>query len=229
MPQPNLLRALPISFFLVLLFITTCFGAEEPIVPPTGGQDVLTFTADSAVKFRKSKIEATANWVPVKEMPFSTAYQVDSNVRYSDPKNMRVVVPIDSAFKKGDVMLLSFWIRRPKAGGQPNNVYLNVQAGVGKPRFQYKLGAYRAWQQHVRSFVAATDYDPKQSNVTILLGEAGTMAEIAELRLVNYGADYDIKSLPYSTINYKGRDAGAQWRKDALARIEKIRKGDKSV
>jgi GH35 family endo-1,4-beta-xylanase len=218
---------LHLAFALVLA--SGIAQGEDAIVPPSGGQDVLTFTADSGIKFRKTNIEATAQWVPIKDMPFDTAYQVDSKVRYSAPKNMRVVVPIDTAFKKGDVMLLSFWMRRPKAGGQPNNVYLNVQAGVDRPRFQYKLGAYRAWKQHVRSFVAATDYDPEQSNVTFLLGEAGTTAEIAELKLINYGADYDQKSLPYSTINYKGREPDAQWRKDALARIEKIRKADITV
>ena len=210
------------------LMVTAACG-EDAMLPPPGGQDVLTFTADSDVKFRQQNVEATAQWTPIKDMPFESAYCVDSDTRWSDPKNMRVVVPIDTAFKKGDVMLLSFWIRRPNAGGQPNNVYLNVQAGADKPRFQYKLGAYRSWKQHVRSFVAAADYDPAESNVTILLGEAGTKADIAELRLINYGADYDKASLPRSTVHYKGRSPDAQWRKDALTRIEKIRKSELTV
>ncbi len=221
------------SITLALIFVVSLFttfaNAEEPIVPPTGGKDVLSFIADTAIKFHQSNVEATSAWVQIEDMPFQMAYQVKSDTRFSKPDNMKVDVPLNSAFKKGDVMLLSFWMRRPGAGGQPNNVYFNLQSGTGKPQYQYKLGAYRAWKQHVRSFVATADCDPKNSTMSILLGEAGRNADISELRLINYGADYDIESLPRSTVNYKGREPDAQWRKDALARIEKIRKGDMTI
>jgi GH35 family endo-1,4-beta-xylanase len=202
---------------------------EAPIIPPKGGQDVLAFGQESPIAFQKQNLEATAKWVAVKDMPFEKAYQVDSEVRFSDAKNMQVTIPINSAFKKGDVILISFWIRRPGAGGQPNNVYLDVNTDVGKPTYQYKLAGYRAWKQHVRSFVATADNTLEKSNINILLGEAGKTCEIADLRLINYGADYDIETLPRSTVNYKGREPDAQWRKDALARIEKIRKGDLTI
>ena len=202
---------------------------EAPIIPPKGGQDVLAFGQESPIAFQKQNLEATAKWVAVKDMPFEKAYQVDSEVRFSDAKNMQVTLPINSAFKKGDVILISFWIRRPGAGGQPNNVYLDVNTDVGKPTYQYKLAGYRAWKQHVRSFVATADNTLEKSNINILLGEAGKTCEIADLRLINYGADYDIETLPRSTVNYKGREPDAQWRNDALARIEKIRKGDLTI
>ena len=225
----KLLRRLFVPFALFTMTMASVSCAEDPIVLPQGGQQALSFGQDYDVTFRKKNVEAAAKWVEVKDAPFANAYQVDSDVRFSDPKNARVAIPINESIKKGDVVLLSFWIKRPGAGGQPNNVYINVQAGVGKPRFQYKLSAYRAWKQHVRSFVAATDYEPGQSNVSILLGEAGKVAQIAQLQLINYGADYDIAALPKSTVNYRGREPDAPWRKDALARIEELRKGDLTV
>jgi GH35 family endo-1,4-beta-xylanase len=218
---------------LLILFFTFAIAsgvvqAEDPIVPPAGGKALLTFNENSGIQFEKS-IEASSKWEPVEEMPFEAAFRIKSDIRYSKPDNMKVVVPLTSDIKKGDVVLLSFWMRRPGAGGQPNNVFMNVQSDSGKPQYQYKLSAYRAWKQHVRSFVATADYGSGKSNMTILLGQAGTKADIAELQLINYGPDRDISSLPRSTVNYKGREAGAQWRKDALARIEKIRKGDLTV
>jgi GH35 family endo-1,4-beta-xylanase len=73
------------------------------------------------------------------------------------------------------------------------------------------------------------DFDTASSCVRIDLGEAGKIAEIADLRLINYGPDCDIARLPKSTVNYRGRAADSAWRKAALDRIEKIRKGDIAV
>ena len=198
-------------------------------MPPTGGRDLLAFSKDVDVEFLHSNVSATSKWATVKDMPFESTYSIDSDTRYSTPTNMQLNVPLTGAIKKGDVVLLSFWMRRPGAGGQPNNVYFNVQSGNESPLYQYKLGAYRTWKQHVRSFVASADCDSADGKMSILLGEAGRKAEIAELQLINYGPNYDIASLPRSTVNYKGRKPDAQWRKDALARIEKIRKGDLTV
>jgi len=226
-------QSLAATLLLTLLMncmITTIMNAqEEPIVTPQGGQDIVAFGNESPIEFQKQNVEATAAWVVIKDMPFEKAFQVDSQVRFSDAKNIQVNIPITAVFKKGDTILLSFWIRRPGAGGQPNNVYLDVFADSEKPTYQYKLAGYRAWKQHVRSFVATTDSSPENSNVHILLGEAGKTCEIADLQLINYGANFDIATLPRSTVNYKGREPDAQWRKDALARIEKIRKGNLTV
>ena len=215
---------------LALLFaLSTIASAEDPIVPPSGGRALLTFNKSTDIKLIQSNVVATSQWASIKGMPFSSAYKVESDTRFSDPTNTQVIVPLSSGIKKGDVVLLSFWMRRPGAGGQPNNVYLNVQSGDEAPLYQYKLGAYRAWKQHVRSFVAPSDCNPSDGQMRILLGEGGKVAEIAELQLINYGPDDDIASLPRSTVNYKGREPDAQWRKDALARIEKIRKGDMTI
>jgi GH35 family endo-1,4-beta-xylanase len=219
-------------FFAVvfLLVLTAGFAhADEPIVLPAGGADVLTFDENSAIKFRKSNVKATAEWMPAQDMPFKNLYRVKSDTRYSKQTNAQVIVPITGSFKKGDTILFSFWVRRPQAGGQPNNATFRFRTAPDKKIFEYKLSAYREWKQHVRSFVAAEDTTQDKSSIQVLLGEAGQIAEIADFRLINYGPDYDIKTLPRSTVDYKGRAPDAQWRKDALARIEKIRKGDINI
>lgn len=223
------LRTLCFAAYLIILIQANSLLAQEPtITPPAGGKDLLAFNKDAGIKF-DTAIEATAKWEPVKEMPFDKSYNVAADTRFSKRDNMQVTVPLTSAIEKGDVILLSFWARRPGAGGQPNNIYMNVQSDSGEIQYQYKLSAYRPWQQHVRSFTATKDFEPGSSNMILLLGEAGKKVDIAQLRLINYGPNYDTKTLPFSTINYKGREPDAQWRKDALARIEKIRKGDLSI
>lgn len=202
---------------------------DELITPPTGGEEVLAFSPTETLHLHKNNVEATARWASINEMPFQQAYRVESDTRFSDPKNIQMVVPIRKRIRKGDVLLISFWMRRPQAGGQPNNAYFSLDAGAVTPGFKYQLSAYRVWKQHVRSYVASRDCDPAKSGMRIDLGEAGKIAEIADLRLINYGPDRDIGELPKSTVNYRGRAADAAWRKQALERIEKIRKSELAV
>jgi GH35 family endo-1,4-beta-xylanase len=61
------------------------------------------------------------------------------------------------------------------------------------------------------------------------LGAIAQTIEIADVRLLDYGPDINIDDLPYSKLDYEGRQADAAWRSDAQARIEQIRKGDLTV
>lgn len=214
--------------------VANCFAVDSlaqatVIVPPDGGIDVLSFGPNQEVEFQSHNVVAEAQWIEREDMPFANAYSIESDTRFSDPEHMRVRIPIKGSVGKGDVMLISFWMRRPGAGGQPNNAYLFVDAEPDSTSYQYNLSAYREWTQHVRSFVATQDFDSSKNCLRIHLGEAGTIVQIADLRLVNYGTDRDIATLPRSTIMYQGREKDAAWRKQALARIEKIRKGDLTI
>ena len=200
--------------------------AAEIITPPQGGEDVVAFSQADPLEFHRKNIKAAGKWVSVEGMPFLPAYRVETDTRFSDAKNIQVTVPIRQRIQKGDVLLISFWIRRPNAGGQPNNVYFSVGPGDDPPAYEYQLSAYRVWKQHVRSFVAPVDFDSANGSIRVDLGEAGTIAEIADLRLINYGRHHDPAALPRSTVMYEGRAADAPWRQEALNRIERIRKGD---
>lgn len=225
----NMLRITVLFFLTISSLHRGTLRGDEPITPPADGEEMVAFSPDETLQLRYENVEATAHWASIKEMPFQQAYRVESDKRFSDSKNVQLLVPIQKSIRKGDVLLISFWMRRSHAGGQPNNVYFSLDAGAKTPGFQYQLSAYRVWKQHVRSYVATRDCDPKKSSLRIDLGEAGKIAEIADLRLINYGPDRDIDELPKSTVNYRGRAADAVWRKEALERIEKIRKGELAV
>lgn len=202
---------------------------SDAIVLPAGGQNVVSFGSDQKIELEFQNVKAEAKWTAASEMPFEQLYQIDSDERFSDPQNTRVLIPFQQKIKAGDVVLVSYWIRRPKAGGQPNNVYLLIDDSSGDAVYKNQLSAYREWKQHVRSFVANRDLSPEGGRVQFELGEAGKVVQIADFQLVNYGPDYNIATLPKSTVMYAGREADAVWRKEAFARIEKIRKGDFSI
>ncbi|MGB7325409.1 MAG: endo-1,4-beta-xylanase [Rubripirellula sp.] len=230
---PSLSRA--IAGVLLLATFTTSGFADHKFVPqneismPEGGTSVLSFGPDAPMDFQTQDVDASGQWVEVEGQPLKTVYSIESDTRFTDPANMRLRIPITGSVSNGDAILISFWMRRPNAGGQPNNAYLFVDAADESTSFQYNLSAYKEWTRHVRSFKATEDFDSSDACVSIQLGEAGTNVEIADLQMLNYGSRRELSTLPKSTIIYQGREADASWRKQAIARIEKIRKGDLTV
>lgn len=198
------------------------FGVEA-VESPEGGKDVIVF---SGGRLSQKSGEAKSMWVEIEEMPFEKAYQVEITKKPKLSKDLQLVIPLKQSFKKGDSVLMSFWVRRPKSAGEPGPASLYVQAGKGLKRYEFKFSPFRHWEQHVRAFEAPSDFDPKQGNVSLHLGSAEPVIEIADLRVLNYGKKLKVAGLPRSRVSYDGRDSEAAWRKEALKRIEKIRKAE---
>ncbi|MEQ8838734.1 MAG: glycoside hydrolase, partial [Lacipirellulaceae bacterium] len=221
------------TFAIVVLLsfaIPEAIASEEDLItPPEGGNQIVAFDQDLPLQFQSQNVEATGRWAAAKDMPFKEVYRIESDTRFSDPKNMQLSIPLAASIRKGDVLLLSFWVHRPRAGGQPNNIYLSIGDKDAPAIYENQLSAYRVWKQHVRSFIAPRDCDSTDAAIHFDLGEAGKIAEIAAIQLINYGPDRDPATLPRSTVNYPGRSPDAQWRKEALKRIEEIRKGEIAV
>lgn len=223
----NLLKRRGAEVFLAILFfggVDRGYGVEA-IVPPAGGEDVVSFSKSGKLRLSQKAGEAVNKWIGIEGMPFEEAHQVELRKVPQAAKDLQLIVPLQKSFKKGDSVLVSFWVRRPKSAGEPGPASLFVQAGAGKKRYEFKFSPFRKWEQHVRAFEAPSDFDPK-GNVSFHLGAAEPVIEIADLRLVNYGTTVKVSELPESRVTYEGRDPEAAWRKEALIRIEKIRKGD---
>lgn len=180
-------------------------------------------------RLRKPDAEATGRWIEIDGMAFKRAYRVDLPSDAKTPKAIQLNVPVNQSIQKNDILLISFWVRRPKSSGEPGPAAIYAQAGVGKPRWEFKFSPFRPWQQHVRAFKAPAEFIPKKGNVSIHLGSTAPAIEVADLRLLNYGPDHDIAKLPKSSVSYEGREPDAQWRNEARARIEKIRKAELTV
>ncbi|MDA7648939.1 endo-1,4-beta-xylanase [Akkermansiaceae bacterium] len=212
---------------LVLIWVgaSAAFGVEA-IVPPKGGEEVIVFSKSGNVRLSQKSGEAKSKWIKIEGMPFQEAHQVELTKVPKSSKDLQLIVPLLKSFQKGDSVLVSFWVRRPKSAGEPGPASLFVQAGAGQKRYEFKFSPFRKWEQHVRAFEAPSDFDLKKGNVSFHLGAAEPVIEIADLRVVNYGAKVKLADLPKSRVSYDGRDPEAEWRKEALKRIEKIRKAE---
>ena len=151
------------TFAIVVLLsfaIPEAIASEEDLItPPEGGNQIVAFDQDLPLQFQSQNVEATGRWAAAKDMPFKEVYRIESDTRFSDPKNMQLSIPLAVSIRKGDVLLLSFWVNRPRAGGQPNNIYLSIGDKDAPAIYENQLSAYRVWKQHVRSFIAPRDCD----------------------------------------------------------------------
>jgi len=213
-------------FFALLLLVAGQVFGGEAIEPPEGGEDVIAFTEKGGIRLNQKAGKAQSKWVEAEGMPFEKLHQVELIRSPKSAKDLQLVIPLKQSLEKGDSVLVSFWVRRPKSSGEPGPATLYVQAGAGKKRFEFRFSPFRQWEQHVRSFEAQSDFEAGKGNVSIHMGAAGPMIEVADLRVVNYGAEVKISDLPRSRVTYPGREKDAAWRKEALARIENIRKAE---
>lgn len=132
---------------------------------------------------------------------------------------------------KNDVLLATFWMRTLESPMQEGFVGFTFEQAVEpyKRSFGYETWAGASWTRFDLPFRAAESYAPGEAVMNLRIGFAPQAVEIGGISLRDYGADFDIKSLPATKLTYKGAEPNAVWRKEAAARIEKIRKGDLNI
>jgi GH35 family endo-1,4-beta-xylanase len=214
--------------FLILTVHAACLYANAASVPD-GGNDLVSSSAQSVAHAegggRTEKIQSPGESITEATRVTVAAATPDK------PWSAYVTLPLDAgAVKKGDRLLVRYFAR--SITGAQGKATAKVQ--ISGPTFE-ALGTSdstrfgQAWQEIHQPLIAGRDAPAGKGEVTILLGDAIQTAEIADLRVLNYGPDFDFTKLPRPKVTYEGREADAAWRKTALARIAKIRMADHSA
>ncbi|MBP5198417.1 MAG: endo-1,4-beta-xylanase [Lachnospiraceae bacterium] len=86
-----------------------------------------------------------------------------------------------------------------------------------------------AWTQIYGSCQAAASSTDIDGVWVFQVGNAIQELEIADVFVIDFGKEFSDKEMPVMTKSYLGMDEDAKWRKDALERIERIRKQDVTV
>lgn len=138
--------------------------------------------------------------------------------------DVQLSLPTERAVKTGDLLTARFYARRPFFSA-PARVDLVFERAGGDYQKSIVLPAEAGWRWRLveTSFRSAGDYPAGGAHVNFRLGFGAQIAELAGLELVNRGkAPFPAGS---AASGYEGREPGAAWRGEALARIEKLRKG----
>lgn len=152
----------------------------------------------------------------------------------AEPFKLQLTCALEGEAKSGDRMLLVFDARCVPGSSADGKGRAQVFVEIKEPPNYVKLGqdafdAPTEWQTVFIAFPSNADSKPGTTHASILPGGKKQTLEIANMRLLNYGPDFDLARLPRPYIHYQGREADAPWRKAALERIEKIRTADITV
>lgn len=171
--------------------------------------------------------------VDVAGQPFAKAMRVET---VKVPKNYweaQVGVNLNEAIKTGDVIFISLYARTIKGQAETGESHSEISVNSGAPNYSsyisQTINAGAQWTRFDIPFVAQYDNAKGTAQLPITVGFNTQIIEIGGLRFINYGKTVQVKDLPRTSSYYKGQELNAPWRKAALARIEKIRKGNLTI
>ena len=197
---------------------------------PEGGTELLASDASSGAYpvLPKTAGIATAKPLQASDAPCAKTWAFDIVKMPANSWDVQLSARLlpSAVIKQGDKCLLLFFARslgKSQAVGAAN-VEMRVPPDYKKlGRTEFKVAT--AWEQVIMPFTAAATLLDGKGSATVPIGGAVQGIELGGLRLLDYGQDFDFAKLPHPNVSYEGREPDASWRKEALKRIDKLRKG----
>jgi GH35 family endo-1,4-beta-xylanase len=220
------------TLFCIAFFILPGFSQEKPI--PPGGKRVIADGLPFTLQLGKNS-QGQMEKVPVTGQAFREAIRAETLAKPPSTYAIQLVTRLTQPVKKGDVMLLAFWIRAVKTSTE--NALASTSAIVEKagPDYEKSLASLvlvpYQWTRFTIPFTMKADYEAAGAALNFHMGFPPQIFEIAGVELLDYGKTLKIEDLPKTAIklDYAGRKMDAPWRLAAQERIEKIRKADLTV
>ena len=164
------------------------------------------------------------------DLSFSQILQLDVPQQGANSWDNAVRFPVDVPIQQGDALLLVIWTNSISSFDEKSNPVtfkyeLTMSPWTQALNFPAQIDT--GWRQWLIPFQAQIDYSAGQSRFQIDMGLMQGTLQIGGLAVLNYQDKYTVDQLPRTShLNYEGREEGAEWREQALQRIEQIRKGD---
>lgn len=206
------------------------------------GQLVLADTEEALFKIfkvRGKSKEKKSEVISVTGQPFTKAWKVYVPNGLDKPHFAMISGYNTQAVSKGDNLFLVYYYRTLKTsaedGAAGGRLWVVPQGWKGRWQANQFFKTHKSeWQKSYCRFKATKDFAPKKMEIQFHLADNWTWKDIemGGIAMVNVGQTVPLTKLPenpYIPANYEGREPDAQWRKDALARIEKIRKGNLDI
>lgn len=209
-----------IKTLLRLLLLCVAADASAAGLPPG---DTLAEQADFTATRDETRLALTSDGA-------SGAWNVVIGEQARDPWAAQLKTPLKAEVRKderGLVLLRGRAVATSHESGQAQ--FRLVVADREKPFPRIATGQYSLdaeWREIALPFVFGRDYAGGKIDVFVDLGYGRQTVELAGLRVMRFGPETELARLPRTRPTYAGHEADAVWRTEALARIERIRKGE---
>ncbi len=145
--------------------------------------------------------KATGQKVPVLGKEFSECYQITASTLTENAKDIQCFVNTEVSIKKGDVFLLTFYARSPKA---KDTAPASISCNFGKATPNYdkslskRINVGPSWKLYTMPFVVLQDFEPGAAKLSFYVGNSSVMQsiEIAKVQLIDYKKTKKITDFP---------------------------------
>mgnify|MGYP000158836401 FL=1 len=167
----------------------------------------------------------------------NTVFEFETTTQPKFIWNFSLKVPTKNvSIKKGQTILLQFKARTIHSlieTGEARILWIIKQSTDSENSYKFNLEATtslsKEWQTYYVPFQTTKDISKEDFSLNMQLGFPKQKFELTNLQAYIFPTDFDASLLPKTKIKYFGMEDDATWRKEAEARIEKIRKGDFSI
>ncbi len=195
------------------------------------GKHMLREDAMSSVQLMGQK--GVMEKVPVEGRSFKEALRITVKEKCGAQWDVQIAIPSTMKLSKGDAVIVRMWARTVSAENETGEAYVSGGAQRNKAPYEKPVwSSYsipREWQKIEFGGISNLDMPADEVMLYLHLGQNIQSLEIADLQMVNLGANVPKNLLPRLNLTYDGRKPDAPWRKTAEDSIEKIRKGDIKV
>lgn len=215
-----------VIFFLAGFFLNNLAVAQNI---PGGGNVVMKCTTIEDFSFIQSKYCDVKSSSKENE-DFSEAVRISTLVQPVYPWDVSIrYMNFNHDFASGDNILLSFWARTistNQESGDALATFVLEEKETWDKALYYSQSLTKEWRQYFIPFAMKRDIKSNRASFSINTGYKEQVIEIARVQMINFGKTFCLNDLPITKLKYKGMEPDADWRRQALERIEKIRKGE---
>ncbi len=217
-----------------LLYFAAPGDPEQVFASLEGGEVFVTTEDFIGAKLIGEGQYATYEAVDVDGPGFTKALRFTTTAVPEKSYSCALELRSDHKYQTDDVGVLVVYTRLLSGGSSDSGTGMveftlqEVESGQYTAAFQSTVTCQPEWEANYIPFQATGNFTGKSIRMHIRPGAYEQVVEVGGYQLINFGKKYTVDQMPNST-HYEGMEEDAQWRKDALARIEQIRKGDINI
>lgn len=213
----------------IFFFMPALFSAVIAQDIPPGGVSLLP--DDAALKMNLSgTAHARKMTVPVEDMPFTQAVQVETFEEPALRWDTQLIIKIPASIDRDDVMLAVFYARGTESSLESGEVrsefVVERDSDPWTKSVEYPVAVVNPWKHYFVPFACAEDYEADSAAVKFRCGYPPQILQIGGLQILNYRKTLSIDDLPRTSIDYTGREPDSPWRIEAEAMIDQYRKAE---
>lgn len=203
---------------------TTLLSKELQTLQP---ENAFPDDGDKTFQFRDiSNVDKKAIFETIRQSS-TTVYSAEVFSTAKSHYDVNVKWYLNKSIKKGDVILARLTLRanyaKQESGEAVVSFYVTRKDYGGDKNIIVQLGAGPEWKTFDVPFVALTDMPIGEGKVYLSFGALPQKVEVKDIAVYNFNNKIELNQLPTTRFSYFGREETANWRKEALKRIDEIR------